>query len=315
MSLSPEELNDHCRHILSDRRIRNKIVVLCEGKIKDTEGRRSPQAYKKIEQMPDANFYKRCVPKSWNDKPLPQFFNCGDRQDVIDTYFNLLNLDNLKSDNSYLNKLKLFALVDLDIQLYKIDNYYFKDTEEIYHNLYSKNQVITEQIDKHRILITGLIHKEAYFIAPCNQEVFDCSLLYPQYENNSVSLEDLYLKMCDETSEDLDLKNYFQRAMQRINYCQNLDCCNLEKFKYTWNLEFTNSLDEKRKRELIFILLTIRKAKKYWHHIKPDYNWNSNIERFREQLSLEIAEAYSRQDWNNPEHHIACLFKYLYAIA
>lgn len=314
MSFSPEELENHCLQILGDRRIKNKIVILCEGEIKDIDGRRSPQAYKRIEQLPDANFYKKCVPKSWNDKPRPQFFNCGDRKDVIDTYFNLLKINDLKPDNSYLNKSKLFALVDLDIQLHTIDNYDFSDTEEIYYSLYDKNKIIVERINKHRIWITGLIHKEAYFIAPNIQEVFDCSLLYPQYKGCCVLLEDIYLRICDETTNDIDLKNHFDRAIKRIDYYQNINCGDLEKLKHTWNHEFSSSSDEQRKKELILILLTIRKAKKYWHLIEPDSTWNNGVERFREQLSLEIGEFYSRQDWNNPENHIAFFFKYLYGL-
>ncbi|MGL5939751.1 MAG: hypothetical protein ACRC2S_05100 [Waterburya sp.] len=92
MGLNSKALEEHCQQILNDRRIKNKIVVFCEGEIRDIQGRRSPQAYKRMEQMPDANFYKKCVPKSWIDKPRPQFFNCGDRKDVLDTYFTLLKL-------------------------------------------------------------------------------------------------------------------------------------------------------------------------------------------------------------------------------
>ncbi|NES73272.1 MAG: hypothetical protein F6K24_52845 [Okeania sp. SIO2D1] len=62
-----------------------------------------------MEQMPDANFYKKCVPKTWNDKPRPQFFNCGDRADVINSYFYLLELHDYQPSLSYLNKHKLFA--------------------------------------------------------------------------------------------------------------------------------------------------------------------------------------------------------------
>lgn len=317
MSLSKEDLESHCRQILGDRRIQNKIVVLCEGKIKDIKGRRSPQAYKRMEQMPDANFYKKCVPKSWIDKPRPQFFNCGDRKDVINTYFQLLELHDLEPELSYLNKTKLFALVDLDIQLQKIENYTFSNTEEIFHNLYKKTKVISdisEKIEQHRIQTTGLIHKEAYFIAPCVREVFDRSFLYPQYKNNSVSLEDIYLKICAETTNDRDFKNSFDRVVKRVDYCQQIDCCDIEKFKQTWKQEFTKSSSNRRKKELIFVLLTVRKAKKYWNQIEPDSS-NINTERFREQLSLEIGEAYSRLDWSNPEHHLAFFFKSLYELA
>jgi hypothetical protein len=124
MSLNPEQTKKHCEVILQSRRIKNKIVVLCEGVTPKIQGRESPQSYKAMEQMPDANFYKACVPTWWRQK-LPEFFNCGDRKDVIDTYFTLLTLHKQDSTNSYLDCDRLFAIIDLDLQLQTIDNYIF----------------------------------------------------------------------------------------------------------------------------------------------------------------------------------------------
>ncbi len=137
MSLNSEELHQHCQQILSQRRIKNKIVILCEGQITKNQGRPSPQSYRKMEKMPDANFYNACVPKNCNQY-RPQFFNCGDRKDVINTYFNLLELHYNEINNSYLNPKKLFAIVDLDNQIQNITNkydYQFSDTEEIFKHL------------------------------------------------------------------------------------------------------------------------------------------------------------------------------------
>lgn len=316
MSLSPEALENHCQQILSDSRINDRIVVLCEGNIINVQGPKSPKTYKEMEQMPDANFYKKCVPKSWSkEKKLPQFFNCGDRKDVIDTYFHLLELHDVKASQSYLNKSKLFALIDLDIQLQKIDNYHFSDTEEIFCNLYKQTKVIQALVNKHIIWITGLIHKEAYFITPEIQEVFDCSLLYPQYQTNPVLLENIYLKICNDITQDIDLQNNFDRVINRINYCQYINCCDVESLKDTWSQEFINSSDKQRKKELVLLLLTIRKAKKYWKQIEPNSDWTKSSDLFREQLSLKIGEFYSKQDWNNPENHIAFFFKTLYEFA
>lgn len=316
MGLSAEELEQHCQQILKDRRIKNKIVILCEGEIKDVDGRRSPQAYKRMEQMPDANFYKKCVPKSWNDKPLPQFFNCGDRKDVVDTYCKLWQLND--TQNSYLNTEKLFALIDLDLQLHKINNYQFSDTEQIFNTLYKKTQIIEQTASQHFIWVTGLIHKEAYFITPNIQSVFNDSLLAPQYKNKSILLEKLYLKICHEITDDADLKNNYTQVVNRINYCEQLDCCDIKKFQFSWENEFNQAIqaeDIQRIRELVFLLLTIRKAKKYWNQIEPPNDWTIESERFREQLSLEIGEFYSRQDWNNPDNHIPFCFKTLYEFA
>jgi hypothetical protein len=150
MSLNPEQLKKHCEAILQSRRIKNKIVVLCEGDIRKTQGRESPQTYKAMEQMPDANFYKACVPTWWKQK-LPEFFNCGDRKDVIDTYFTLLTLHKQDSTNSYLDPKRLFAMIDLDLQVQAIDNYIFTDTEAIFHNLYEKSEVKEQNAAQHRI--------------------------------------------------------------------------------------------------------------------------------------------------------------------
>ncbi|MEM8672876.1 MAG: hypothetical protein AAGF83_03230 [Cyanobacteria bacterium P01_G01_bin.67] len=313
MGLSSAELERHCQQILNDRRIKNKIVVLCEGKINNVDGRLSPQTYRKMEQMPDANFYKKCVPKSWNDKPKPQFFNCGDRSSVIDTYFNLLKLSNL--GQSYLNRTKLFALVDLDIQLHKIENYQFSDTEQIFNNLYQATQVMAHKASLHFIWVTGLIHKEAYFIAPEMQTVFDNSTLEPQYSNLPILLKDLYFNMCQELTEDTDLKSHFERVSQRINYCPQLNCNDLEQLKDCWNKEYIKSLDNQSIRELVLALLTIIKAKKYWHQIEPPNYWTRESARFREQLSLEIGEFYSKLDWHNPKYHLPYFYQTLYQLA
>ncbi len=273
MSLTPEELEQHCQNILNDSRIKNKIVVLCEGIIRDTEGRKSPQAYRNIDRLPDANFYKRCVPQSWR-KPKPRFFNCGSRNDVIKTYFNLLKLQN--SSTSYLNKDKLFALIDLDLQLQKIDNYHLSDTEQIFFNIYKNTQVIPQEVNKHSIWITGLIHKESYFITPDIQEVLDNSKLNPQYNNSKVLLGNIYFKICDEITEDIDLQDNFSRVINRIIFCQNINCCDLNKLKKTWQQEFSKCSNPQRLRELVFVLLTIRKAKEYWHQIMPNTDWQQS---------------------------------------
>ena len=166
MGLKPEELQQHCLQILKQRRILNKIVILCEGEIsKKIQGRPSPQSYSKMEQLPDANFYNACVPNNWKQY-RPQFFNCGDRKDVIDSYFHLLELHSKDINNSYLTPEKLFAIVDLDIQIQNIANFYnysFSDTEEIFTHLYEKARVNEQNFKEHRIWVTGLIHKEAYF--------------------------------------------------------------------------------------------------------------------------------------------------------
>lgn len=206
MSLKPEQLKQHCEIIIGSRRIKNKIVVLCEGEggIWDTEGRPSPQSYSKMEQMPDANFYKACVPKLWSQY-RPEFFNCGDRKDVLDTYFTLSKLHDENKDNSYLSLEKLFAIVDVDLQTQNITkeySYTFSDTEAIFCDLYTELNINEENAKQHRIWVTGLIHKEAYFIIPEIQPTFDT--FSTLYNSNSLLLRDIYLTMADAIITDFD---------------------------------------------------------------------------------------------------------------
>ncbi|MEG3974377.1 hypothetical protein QT970_07115 [Microcoleus sp. herbarium8] len=310
MSLNPEQLKQHCEAILQSPRIKNKIVVLCEGPIPDIEGRRSPQAYKNMDKMPDANFYKACVPTWWRQK-RPEFFNCGDRASVINTYFNLLRLHNHDTTNSYLDPDRLFAMIDLDLHLQKIDDYIFPDTEAIFCNLYEKSEVRSQNAALHRIWITGLIHKEAYFLTPELQSIFDNYPHPPMYQDNPVELNSIYMDMADKISSDPDLKNNLniRRALDRINHC--LNCTDLDKLQDSWKTEFKNTSDEMCKQQLIMALLTIEKAKDSWVKIKPPVDWSGNEREFREQLSLEIGRFYSEQS-SDVKSHIPFFFNTLH---
>ncbi|MEG4491452.1 hypothetical protein [Microcoleus sp. D3_18_C4] len=310
MSLSPEQLKKHCEAILQSRRIKNKIVVLCEGDIRKTQGRESPQAYKAMEQMPDANFYKACVPTWWRQK-LPEFFNCGDRKDVLETYSTLSILHEKDTTNSYLDPARLFAMIDLDLQLQTIDNYIFTDTEAIFRNLYEKSEVKEQNAAQHRIWITGLIHKEAYFLTPELQPIFDNCCNEPMYQGNPAVLANIYLDMADAICTDFDLQNNLQRAFDRISYCSGLDCTEVKNFQASWKERFQNAVDETHKNQSIAVLLTIKKAKDYWHQIKPSGDFSREDWVFREQLSLEIGRFYSEQS-SDVKSHIPFFFKTLY---
>lgn len=312
MSLKPEQLINHCEIIISSRRIKNKIVVLCEGEggIWDKQGRLSPQSYGKMEQMPDANFYKACVPKWWSQY-RPEFFNCGDRKDVLDTYCYLLKLHEQDKTNSYLNPEKLFAIVDLDLQTQKIDNYKFSDTEEIFSHLYKELEVNQKNAKEHRIWVTGLIHKEAYFLIPELQSLFDSLTTPPIYNGNNILLHDIYISMADKICDDLDLQKNFQRVSNRINHLLKLDCSCLEKLKDSWKNEFRNN-DISYKNNLALALLTIKKAKEYWNQVQAPNDLTFQAEVWREQISLEIGRFYSEQ--NNSKHHISVFLSTLYEL-
>ncbi len=313
MSFSQEELEKHCKTIMISRWVKDKVVVLCEGDISRYNGRRSPQTYRKSKQWSDSNFYKACVPGNWTQH-LPQFFNCGDRKDVLDTFFTLSDWHTERIANSYLDSTKLFAIVDLDIQVQQIEDYDFSDTEKIFYDLYDGINVNERNTARHRIWVTGLIHKEAYFLLPELQEVFDNFRNPPSYNDAPLRLEDVYLAISDAITDDIDLQNNLQRACDRIRYCSDLDCNGTDRLRESWKERFQNVQDDTQKDELIFALLTIRKAKAYWNQIgTADDVWTRSVGDFREELMFKIADFYSNigKSGNNPKYHIPFFLKTL----
>jgi hypothetical protein len=273
-----------------------------------------------MEQWHDAYFYRKCVPNTWTTY-IPIFFNCKGRSDVIQTYFKLLELHEEDAQQSYLNPNKLFAIVDLDLQSQNIDNYHFSNTEEILLNLYQQGQINEENARNHRIWVTGLIHKEAYFIIPELQEVFENSRYSPQYNGKKVILEDIYITMADAIIKCNDLKSNLSTVSNRISHCSGLDCTDLEKLRDSWKEQFENSPDETHKNELIYALLMLKKVKDnktqehYWEDIKPLSDWTNTEEVFREEvfrdeLLRQIAKFYSEQS-NCAKYHIPAFMQFL----
>lgn len=212
MGLNQAELEEHTRTILKSRRIQNKVVILCEGSIQQLKGRRSPSSYRAMETMPDSSFYRACLPREWRQLQ-PQFFNCGDRHDVINTYFSLKELHEKDTSNSYLDPEKLFAIVDLDLQIKQIEEYQFGDTEEIHKNLYQEFGLKENIVPQHRIFTTGLIYKEAYFLIPELQTLFsqdgDLGILpKPKYQGQPLELINLYKDMIENLNQDQNLKDH-----------------------------------------------------------------------------------------------------------
>ena len=311
MSLKPDQLEKHCEQILNHSRIRNNIVVLCEGSnINDILERNAIHEYREMEKNPDSNFYRACVPKWWREK-LPRFFNCGDRKDVINTYFKLLELHKINNENTWLSPEKLFALIDSDIQDCLIENYLFSNTEQIFHHLYDGMNVNETNASQHRIWVTGLIHKEAYFLLPELQEVFEnLTIIKPIYDNAPVFLENIYSDIADDITNDIDLQNNLAKACKRIRYCSDLDCSDIKKLKDSWKDNFQKLQNDIEKEKLIFALLMVRKAKEYW--LKITYpEWSSSEENYKDHIMTSIADFYSARD-DNPKYHLSVFFKVLY---
>jgi hypothetical protein len=315
MNLSGEEVEQHCRNILGEPAIKNKIVVLCEGKISLGGERLSPALYGRMSEFSDANFYTNCIPHYWTRKP-PQFFNCGGRQDTLKTYFKLLEIHDLDPRNSYLSPDKLFALVDLDLCIAKIEDYDFADTENIFYDLYKEFNVRFDRLPNHRIWVTGFKHKEAYFINPDLQQIFD---RYHHendpvmYKDEKLNLENIYRDITEKLSEDKDLQSNFAIASKRIQHCHDIECLDLDKLAKSWLSEWERS--GKCRDELVLSLLTIAHSKTYWEKVTQGYPKSELSPRqFRDTLSLYIAtEFYAKQSGNECLHyHLPCFFKYLY---
>ncbi len=314
MSFNEQELKEHCLHILLSSRIKSKIVILCEGDIQRIDGKLSPQSYKRMEQTQDAKFYNDCVPTWWNIY-RPKFFNCGDRNDVINTYFKLLDLHDNDHSKSHLSPDKLFAIVDLDVQFAEIkEDYNFNNTDDIFYSIYDETKINENHLNHHRIWITGLIHKEAYFLKPDIQEVFDNQyIISPLYKENTVNLENIYLDMVNDMTNDDDLQIHWERVIKRISYLSNFDDMEIDKFQYSWQEEYQNNQNLDYKNKLINAVLMLVKSKEYWKQILPNDNWPHSESKFREQLSLEIGKFYSKQDCI-VENHIPFFFKTLYKL-
>jgi hypothetical protein len=218
----------------------------------------------------------------------------------------------MDSSSSYLEPTKLFAIVDLDLQVQNINNnYLFSDTEAIFCNLYEKTKINESKALQHRIWVTGFIHKEAYFLVPKLQTIFDQFPIGSIFNNKKLILEDIYLNMSTEIINDADLQSNFHRVCTRISYCDGLDLSEIDKLRNSWINQFQLAQSTMRKNELVFTLLTIRKSKAYWNQIQPTKEWTRPISAFKDQLLLEIGRFYSEQT-DATQYHIPSFFKILY---
>jgi hypothetical protein len=310
MSFTDAELEQHCRYILGERRIKNKIVILCEGGRYDASERLSVQSYGRMEELPDANFYSACVPSYWR-QGRPQFFNCGDRHDTLSTYFKLLEIHDQESKLYYLSSDLLFALVDIDLHTAKIEDkeYGFADTEEIFHDLYLDLKIQIDKLPQHRIWVTGLMHKEAYFLNPALQSIFDSYEIPIEYGGNQIDLDSVYREISENLTQDQDLCQHFGKAIKRICHCKNLNLQNQQLLAESWQKLY--DLPAEIKTELIFALLAIAKSKPYWRKIMAN-----SPARQKEALSLQIARRfYAEQNGADCNRdHLPGFFTYLYSV-
>lgn len=307
MSFSDTELQQHCETIMKSRRALGKIVILCEGSGDILPLRPSPSSYRALEQFPDSNFYKACVPTWWTEK-RPEFFLCGDKENVLNTYFTLQKMHENKRTDSYLNDSKIIALIDLDLQPAKIlENYPIENTEQLFNALYQENNPNVENIKQNSIFITGLIYKEAYFFVPDLKETFENYPLNILFDELPFEFSAVYEKMATSLDTDNNLRQNFSIAQQRISYLTQLDLTNITTLQSSWQTSF-NSAETEEKNALIYALLSIHQVKDYWKLIKSD----SEISDFEGQLTLNIANFYAKQP-RDSQHHLPSFFNALAA--
>ena len=317
MSLNQQELDSYCQLILGQERTRNRFLVLCEGRREKIQPRmsRSPQVYEEKETTPDSSFYKNCTPNFLDQIGLiPRFINCGDCDDVTKVYTTLSKMIAQDKTKQYVHPKKIFAIVDLDNQIRSIDDYQFKTTQDIFFNLYEKTKISEANADSnHTIWVTGLIHKEAYFLEPDLQSFFDN---YPTpffYKDTKISLQEIYLKMAQEIDQDKNLTTNLEVIRPRIKHCIGLDFNDVEELKSNWIDRFHSSSDDQKKRELILTLLAVVHVKNnYWKEIRPERGKNAH--HHREELALAIArDFYAKQtdDEAAAKYHIPYFFKML----
>lgn len=290
-----EEVEDHVRAILGSRRIKNKLVVLCEGDRLPSLGGRppSPQTYRRLERMPDANFYKACVPADWHGYRVPEFFNCGGRSDVLRTFEALLAAHHANPEASYLTPEKLYALVDLDVQAGTIPfEYPWPTTEDIHEALYLDGTLRADLSVDHRIWVTALVHKEAFFVLQGATAAW-VDEDSPYFASAPLELPTLYREAAHGLSTDSDIERNLSRVTARLGRFAagpRLNCACTADLAESWLFQFTQAGDEA---QLVRALLAVAKIKHLWHRVVPDPKFAGVLpaDAFRDQLALKIGRS------------------------
>lgn len=302
--------------ILRSRRIKNKLVVLCEGDRLPIEAGRapSPQMYRRLDSLPDANFYKNCVPTSWHGNRLPSFFNCGDRGHVLHTFAALLAAHHANPSESYLSPEKLYALVDLDLQAGRMPaDYPWLTTEDVHEDLYHDGTLKADVDERHRIWVTALIHKEAFFVLPGVEAVWEGGGTSPFFRNAPLDLRALHLAVADYVDGDADLARHLhvvERRLRRFAAGLHLQCSCGADLASSWRgLVERASNDEYR--GLVKTLFAVAKVKPIWSEIvpNPEHDPTFRAETFREQLALKVAQSIAKLE--PTAHPIASFFAWL----
>lgn len=293
--------------ILRSPRVRNKLVVLCEGDPLPLEDGRapSPQMYRRLESTPDANFYKACVPKSWHGNRLPSFFNCGGRSQVLYAFEALLAAHHANPSESYLSPEKLYALVDLDLEAGRMPaDYPWSTTEDIHAALYHDGALKTDPDERHRIWVTALIHKEAFFVLPGVEAAWVGGGTSPYFRNAPLDLRALHQAVADRLDGDADIARQLHvvdERLRRFAAGPHLQCSCGADLASSWRSLVERASDHEYP-GLVRTLFAVAKVKPLWSEIAPDpaQGLTFPAETFRDQLALNIARTLAKLE---PEAH------------
>lgn len=324
-----EQVNRAVNAILHSPQINNKIVVLVEGDLPPPDGQRlSPQRYAQYERLPDANFYKACVPRRWHNSQTPVFFNCGGRAEVLYAYESLLAKHAKAPKNSYLNPKKLYALVDLDIQNKELPNgYEWKTTEAIHDELYVDGALKPVIDASHRIWVTALVHKEAFFVLP-NMSARLMDGVRPFWNGKPLDLRDLHKELARTLEHVKDITENFEivkNRMGRFAAGSRLACTDATCLAQSWLDQAQSAIGEDYD-ALARALLSVAKAKTVWEQFYPDPAYDREpsdtltpevvqeskrirSENFRDELALKVGAAISMLEPS--AHPLAGFFAWL----
>lgn len=307
-----EQVNRLVNTILRSPQIMNKIVVLVEGDVPPPDSQRlSPQEYAKLERLPDANFYKACVPRRWNNSGTPVFFNCGGRAEVLYAYETLLAKQAKNPQDTFLNPEKLYAFVDLDVQTKDLPNLYFwKNTEAVHQDLYADGALKVPVDDRHRIWVTALVHKEAFFVMP---GISDCLMdgVCPFWNGKPFDIREIHAELARTLNQIEDISRNFAIVKARINRYSagsHLACTDAACLGQSW-LDQAQSANGDDYEALTRALLSVAKAKTIWEQIQPDPACELTAEIFRDQLALRIGAVISTLE--PADHPLAGFFGWL----
>jgi len=301
--------------ILRTPAIRNKIVVLCEGDRITVDGDHapSPQMYSRLENTPDSSFYQQCVPRRWCGRQLPRFFNCGGRSDVIYTFDALRKAHRAHPAGSHLDPDKLYAIVDIDLQAAPMpDDYPWSTTEDVHAALFEDGSLKADTDDRHRIWVTTVIHKEAFFVFPETVAAL-VEGVTPYFRDSPLDLRALHVAASHRLNEDAGPAGHLQLMSQRI--CRfaagrRLSCVSGEDLGTSWRTDAQHASDEEYG-ALVRMLLAVARIKPLWSEVIPDPSGDTMLppESYREQLALNVARAIAKLE---PQAHpLASFFAWL----